>query len=163
MQREYSLMNKQTVLRGLIFALLSLLILWQPTLLLHNQPTVSCTPSSPARCPELARKMSQHWQMFQGFGAYRRRMCTYVQLPIQTDTFPHRHAPPNIFIQITPSKNKISPNSQRSQFGINSVLHRMPSLSAMTAHSITSCPADWILHPRFSWTGRGIFGQKTFS
>lgn len=57
--------------------------------------------------------------------------------PHNTDTRPHRHtqlklqAHREIFIQITPDKNKNSPNSQRSQFGIKSVLHQMPCLPTL--------------------------------
>lgn len=87
--------------------------------------------------PWTGQKSSEHWQMLQGVGAFRRLTCAYVQLPTQIDSHPHRHAPlklprtQKIFIQITPNKNTNSPNSQRSQFGIKSVLHQMPCLPTL--------------------------------
>lgn len=89
----------------------------------------------------------------------------------QTPT--HAHTPLKLQVhrrylfKSLPTKNKNSPNSQRSQFGIKSVLHQMPSLPTLTAHSITSCPAYCILHPAHlphaSWTGRGnVWSEDIF-
>lgn len=118
---------------------LILLTLWQPTLLLHNRPTVSYTPAAPARCPELARNHRNIDKYCSSVAHIRRLTCTYVQLPTPADTHPHRHAPlklrahrRDVFQQSQQQKkNRSSPNSQRSRFGIKSVLYLMPCLPTL--------------------------------
>lgn len=116
---------------------LILLTLWQPTLLPHNQPTVSYTPSAPARCPELARNRRNIDKYCSSVVHIRRLTCTYVQLPTPTDTHPHRHAPLKLrarrrcVLQQLRAKTQAVRTLKGHGFGIKSVLHLMPCLPTL--------------------------------
>ena len=149
---------------------LILLTLWQPTLLLHNRPTVSYTPAAPARCPELARNHRNIDKYCSSVEHIRRLTCTYVQLPTPADTHPHRHAPlklrahrRDVFQQSQQQKKK----QRQSELSKVTVWHKvcfvpnaLPAYT-LTSHSVTSCPAYCFLHPahlpRASWIGQGFF------
>lgn len=128
-----------------------MLTVWQPTLLLHNRPTVSYTPSSPARCTEL------NWPEIIGVltnvaGALAhigRLHGRYARRPTQTCINSNAHR--KYLFRTRPAKAKKSPNSQRSQFG-NGVCFAPNALFAysLTAHSITLHPAYCFYTPLIS-------------